>query len=157
MKEKIFEKAELDLYKRTMKYFKINTKSVEVINKFNQIQKIFFAIPEVCNYLSEATMENFLENVKRDGANDKIGGLLKKANDFNDEMTHFKLIMNYIPIDVDILFTRSRWTVLFFSFVINLIILFDFFDNECEECLDKDEITEPCVCTSVPTRFQDTI
>jgi len=102
-------------------------------------------------------MENFLENVKRDGANDKIGGLLKKANDFNDEMTHFKLIMNYIPIDVDILFTRSRWTVLFFSFVINLIILFDYFDKECEECLDKDEITEPCVCTSVPTRFQDTI
>ena len=42
MKEKIFEKAELDLYKRTMKYFKINTKSIEMINKFNQIQKIFF-------------------------------------------------------------------------------------------------------------------
>ena len=35
MKEKIFEKAELDLYKRTMKYFKINTKSIEVINKLN--------------------------------------------------------------------------------------------------------------------------
>jgi len=35
MKEKTFENAELDLYKRTMKYFKINTKSIEVINKLN--------------------------------------------------------------------------------------------------------------------------
>ena len=94
--------------------------------------------------------------MKRDGASDKLGGL-KKANDFNDEMNHFKLIMNYIPIDVNILFTRSRLTVLFFSFVINLIILFDYFDKECEECLDKDEITEHCVCTSGPTRFQDAI
>lgn len=35
MKDKKFDKYELDLYKRTMKYFKINTKSIEIINKLN--------------------------------------------------------------------------------------------------------------------------
>lgn len=102
-------------------------------------------------------MENFLENVKRDGANDKIGGLLKKANDFIDEMTHFKFIMTNIPFNVDTLFTRCRWIVLLFAFSINLLILFDHFENECEECMNKDEITDPCVCTSIPTKLQNSI
>ena len=132
MKDTKFSKYELDLYKRTMKYFKINTKSIEIINKLNQIQILFFAIPEVCKYLSESTMENFLENVKRDGANDKISGLLKKANDFIDEMSHFKFIMTNIPIKVDTMFARCRWIVLLFAFSINLLILFDYFEEKCD-------------------------
>jgi len=76
-------------------------------------------------------MEDFLQNVKRDGANDKIGGLLKKSNDFIDEMIHFKFIMTEIPFNVDILFTRCRWINLLLAFGINILILFDYFEEEC--------------------------
>ena len=61
-------------------------------------------------------------------------------------MKHFRFLRNNIPVDLDKCFTTFRWLVLLSAFVINFLILFDEFVEECDICKDKDPIEEPCVC-----------
>ena len=47
--------------------------------------------------------------------------------------------MANIPIDLDKCFSYSRWMVLLSAFVINFLILFDDFEEECDECYGDGE------------------
>jgi len=62
---------------------------------------------------------------------------MQRTNDFIDEMNHFKFIMNNIPVNLDKLFTTSRSIVLINSFIINSLLLFDYYIEPCIECIGK--------------------
>ena len=57
-----------------------------------------------------------------------------KKNDFFDEMKHYEFILKNIPISLDEVYSYSRWFVLFCIALINIFILFDTFEEDCEEC-----------------------
>ena len=87
---------------------------------------------------------------------------MQKTNDFIDEMNHFKFIMNNIPLNLDKLFTTSRSIVLINSFIINSLLLFDFYIEPCVECEGKygygGEDDEPCVCPiDTPSKLNNVI
>jgi hypothetical protein len=85
--------------------------------------------------------------VNRDSANDKINGLLIKKNDFIDEMEHNQFLRNHVPIDLDRWFTFARLVVLLSAFVINFLLLFDEFSEDCSRCENLDEEAKSrCVC-----------
>ena len=110
-----------------MLYFKLNTLRIEIINTSNFLQIVYFPKPELSQYLSESSKENFLETVNRQSANEKIMGLINSRSDFIDEMKHYKFLMNNIPVDMDKLFTYMRLIALLCAFVINFLLLFDMF------------------------------
>ena len=87
---------------------------------------------------------------------------MQRTNDFIDEMNHFKFIMNNIPVNLDKLFTTSRSIVLINSFIINSLLLFDYYIEPCIECIGKygqgGEDTEPCVCPmETPSKLSNAI
>lgn len=54
--------------------------------------------------------------------------------------------MANVPFNLDITFTNFRWIVLLCAFVINFLLLFDYFIEECDECKGLDPHLNPCVC-----------
>ena len=108
----------------------------------------------MAQYLSVNSMMTFLEVVNRDNANEKINGLLSVKKDLIDEMKHLKFLMTNVPFNLDETFMVFRWLVLFCAFIINFLLLFDNFTEECVDCLHTDPILEPCVCgTDTPTQL----
>ena len=87
-----------------------------------------------------------MDNVNRGTPNEKINGLLYERKDFMDEMNHIKMLLTNIPFNLDSTFTNFRWIVLLCAFIINFLLLFDFFIVECEECKGLDPHLDPCVC-----------
>jgi len=87
-----------------------------------------------------------LEEVKRDNANEKINGLLSIKKDLNDEMKHHRFLSENVPFNLDVAFTNFRWIVLLCAFIINFLLLFDSFIEECDECKGLDPHENPCVC-----------
>ena len=69
------------------------------------------------------------------------------VKDFISEMKHFRFLMTNVPFNLDETFTIFRWIVLFCAFIINFLLLFDYYVEECDECIGSDPILTPCVCT----------
>ena len=63
-------------------------------------------------------------------------------------MKHYQFLANHIPLDLDKTFNNFRLIALLCSFVINILLLFDSFVDNCENCLNKDPHLDPCVCSN---------
>ena len=97
---------------------------IEIVNKKGDLQRIYFPIVDKTKYLSSVTKDKFSEDVDRGSANEKLFGLLRWQQLFEDEMKHFmrlrkrglKLSLTY--------FSRLRDINLVTAFATNIIILF---------------------------------
>ena len=74
---------------KVINYFKERTASLEVVNNLKNLQKIYFPLHPMSNFLSDYSKKSFDENVNRESANDKIKDLLTNYTDFYEEMVHF--------------------------------------------------------------------
>ncbi|EAR99593.3 inositol 1,4,5-trisphosphate receptor type 3 (macronuclear) [Tetrahymena thermophila SB210] len=76
-------------FQKQYKSLTAQCKSIEIVNQFGKLQKVFFPFPQIAGYLSSTKQRRFLEDVNRDSANEKIQGLLSMEDQFMDEMKHF--------------------------------------------------------------------
>ncbi|EGR33363.1 hypothetical protein IMG5_055060 [Ichthyophthirius multifiliis] len=101
--------------------------SIEIINQFNSIQKIYFQKHPLTYYLSRTSKEKFLENVNINTANDKIQGFLQTQIQFQDEMMHF-LKLNAFGINIQLSFMQQVKNInLLLILIITFFLFFDLF------------------------------
>lgn len=58
------------------------------INVNNNLQRVYFPIRPVCQFLSPGAKENLMINVDRESQNTKVMGLMLAVPDLIDEMNH---------------------------------------------------------------------
>ena len=116
----------------TLNFFRSRIARIEILNDQSQnLQLIFFEKPVICQYLSNRTKEDFLETVDRNSSNDKINGLLDNQYNFLDEMRHFEFLSQNIPIRIDFFYPLFRSIDLALYFLLNFLILFDQYNEDC--------------------------
>jgi len=98
---------------------------IEIINKKGDLQRIYFPIIDKIKYLSSVTKEKFLDEVNRESANEKLFGLVRHSELFEDEMNHFlRLKKKGLKFSLTY-FSRLRDLNLLIAFATNIIILFE--------------------------------
>ena len=120
---------EIDKYKGFQKadlFYSRNIGQIEIVNRKDDLQRIYFPIIKKTKYLSGVTKGKFLDEVKRESANEKLFGLLRYQDLFLDEMEHF-LSLRQKGLRFSLThFSRLRNVNLLLAFITNLIILFSF-------------------------------
>lgn len=85
-----------------------------------RIQKVYFRIPAISQYLSTMSQERFLAKVNRDGSSEKLTGLLGSESILMDEMLHL-LRLNALGMYVNLAYlSYARNLNLTIAFVINI-------------------------------------
>lgn len=144
MYEEQFNQAD-KLYK-AIQFYRENSARIEIVNSQNELQVLYFTKPSFSRYLSQTTVDEFISNVNRETANDKINGLIDKQQDFINEMQHFQFLMKNIKLDIDFWYKTTRYVVMLIYILINILILFDDLDATCEQCVVS-TLETPCVCS----------
>eukprot|EP01027_Heterolobosea_sp_BB2_P015091 GEZU01021623.1.p1 GENE.GEZU01021623.1~~GEZU01021623.1.p1 ORF type:complete len:434 (+),score=137.59 GEZU01021623.1:184-1485(+) len=98
--------------------FKEQTGRIEIVRE-GVLERVYFRIPDLCQYLTKKTRDNFVETVNRnDGPPGKIEGLTSKIPQFLREMEHQQMLSSF-----RFSFIRQGWSnIKFFSFVVSIII-----------------------------------
>lgn len=88
-----------------------------------KLEKVYFPIPKLMQYLSAESKTSFLEKVSRDSINDKINGLLDEVGNFYLEMKYYeklhKLGLKYNNTSI----YHLRNLCLLIAFLINILLL----------------------------------
>lgn len=93
-----------NINKRALRFFKKNTRSIEVIF-MNKNKKIFFPLNVTCQYLKKEVKEEFLETVNRDTPINKLSGMMNESNIIldsmiqNNKMNKSPIIKNFMNIN----------------------------------------------------------
>lgn len=76
-------------------FFKVNTGQIELIFE-GELQRVYFMVHPVCNYLPEEYKSALMNSVRRDNANEKLSDFLAEVTRYCDLMDHtFKLKKKY--------------------------------------------------------------
>lgn len=89
------------------------------------LEKIYFPLPFLMQYLTEDTKFQFMETVNRDSINDKINGLLDEFEYFYMEMVHFMKLRKVGLRYNNRIITYLRNISFVVAFFINLLITID--------------------------------
>jgi len=97
---------------------------IEIVNKKGDLQRIYFPVVKKTKYLSSVTKTKFLDEVKRESANEKLFGLLRYQKIFLDEMDHFVSLREKSFKFSLTHFSRLRTINLILALITNLFIIF---------------------------------
>ena len=88
-----------------------------------KLEKIYFPIPTLMNYLSEESKSTFLEKVNRESINDKLIGLLDEVEGFKLEMEYYKNLQKFGFRFNNAIIHYLRILGLVFTLIINILLL----------------------------------
>ena len=108
-------------------FFEENKESIEVV--FNgTLIRVYFPVPPIAEFLTEATKEKFMWSVPRESHahTEKVSALLGGADDLIDEMQHLGRLSRWkVKISAKT-YHILKDTSTIFAFLINLLILFTY-------------------------------
>jgi hypothetical protein len=105
-----------------IKFFNEQTKSIEI--QFNEdLLRVYFPVQPICQFLNEGKKNKLMAEVPRESPNDKVEGLVDRAEGVFDELEHLEYLQN-LPVK----FSQERLNFLhdlsiFLSFAINILML----------------------------------
>lgn len=129
-----------------------NVECIEVVWN-HELQRRFFPVPEICDYLAKSTKDDFVVNADRSSSEGKLFDLIATAGDMYTEILHFVFLKEH---NLHVVFSRRAqeyvsWGSLIISCIINALFL-SYYQNVVVDCHYPQPIyfnsTSP---TSIPT------
>lgn len=112
---------------------------IEVVWR-GELQRRFFHIPDICQSLAKSTKDNFILNVKRASAEDKLYGLLETSKEMYREVLHQEFLKAY---KIDTWFSRTTmdrciWANFYIVLTINVLFVL-FYTTRTVPCIPFSE------------------
>jgi hypothetical protein len=106
------ESANGKIYKKARKFFFTKTRSIEIVNQDQKLQRIFFPLPPISRLHSQFNREKFESEVPRDSINDKLSGLMEEVPFLVIELGHFNsLLLPSLKITTFYVFQRLNFLI----------------------------------------------
>lgn len=163
---------EIDKHKRVataLRYYESHTAQIEIVRgNRNQMERVVFPVPQICEYLTHETKLNVYQNTEQDERGSKIPNFFQCVDDLFDEMKWQEELQTE-PILHSIARYMSLWSSIEFrlSCLVTVLVLFcvskegnrsldDISDNNSNNCSDTSQ-QEVLVSLSSVTAEQLTI
>jgi len=119
-----------------LEFFQKNAGCIE-INWSGKIERVYFPIPPICAYLTEASRQKVLWGVDREMAGEKMMGFYMFTEELQAEMLHLEKMsrFNWISL-LSRNFESFKTWMLVLGFIINLVLLVDMKTTQTTEAQD---------------------
>jgi len=99
-------------------------RSIEIINEVNELERVYFRVPDICHNLEPKTQQQLLVSVKRDSPTDKIEDFVHKSRNITFEIEHQTHVRNTKYFSwIASLSYRWRLILQIDTFLINLLMI----------------------------------
>lgn len=164
---------ELDKHMRiatALRYYESHTAQIEIVRgNRNQMERVVFPVPQICEYLTHETKSNVYQNTEQDERGSKIPNFFQCVDDLFDEMKWQEELQTE-PILHSIARYMSLWSSIEFklSCLVTVLVLFcvskegnqsldDISENNLSNCNDTTQeevlITTPLSVVAESTTF----
>lgn len=108
-----------------VEFFTLNAGCIE-IKWGERLERVYFPIPPVCSYLTEASRQKILWGVSRESPGEKMQGFFTMGSELIEEMTHLEKMSKYRALSfLTANFEGIKDAMLYISFLINFFLVFD--------------------------------
>jgi len=108
-----------------LEFFQKNAGTIE-INWSGKVERVYFPIPPICEFLTEASRQKVLWGVDREMAGEKMMGFYMFTDELQAEMVHLQKMSQFQMISLlSKNFESFKTWMLALGFVINLILVVD--------------------------------
>ncbi|CAD8151578.1 unnamed protein product [Paramecium octaurelia] len=111
---------QFDRTQRFFKFYRQFTGRIEIQNEFNQIEKVFFQKPFVCNFITPNIKQHLIYEINRETDEDRMLGLIEFSEFYQVQMRHSQYINNRKVMHFGAVYWRLLKDV---SFLLCLIIV----------------------------------
>ncbi|CAD8173112.1 unnamed protein product [Paramecium octaurelia] len=85
---------QFDRTQRFFKFYRQFTGRIEIQNEFNQIEKVYFQKPFVCNFITPNIKQHLIYEINRETDEDRMLGLIEFSEFYQVQMRHSQYINN---------------------------------------------------------------